>query len=442
MLKSQRNYRAEFEIYYFNDKLELIPQEKITIAYPFTCEFEVDSGTYQASNTGIFSFINLSEQDQGKLWVDVYNIGKKYIYMRFFAGYGNTMPLIFEGKVQECTSEKRGGSTEFITQMRVADGGMLYQYGFLNSTFSEGTTLASIVKVATQGVQDVNIGYITPEILPIKRNRTLIGQPINLLAREYGGYKVFVDHGEINILGDRDVIPGEVAVITDESGLLGSPRRANGYVFCDTIFEPQIRTAQAISLISETLPWLNQSYQVVRVKHRGVISPVISGNLTTSLTLTIFPEKANVLKKDTTTTFSGSTTKGVWRKPVQGTVSSPFGERKAPTKGASSFHKGIDIAANYGEKIIAPANGRVFFTGAAGGYGNCIQINHGVVNGVEVTTLYGHLSTSLVKNEQVVAQGEEIALVGSSGISTGPHLHFEVRENGRQVNPNKYIGNY
>lgn len=442
MLKLQRNYRAEFEIGYRNEKQELIPQEKLTVAYPFTCEFDIECGTYQSANRGIFSFINLSEEDQGRLWIDIYNIGKKYVYMRFYAGYGDIMPLIFEGWILECTSEKRGGSTEFITQMQVIDAGMLYQYGFLNATFSKGTTLASIVKVATQGVENAKIGYITPDISPIKRDRTFIGQPINLLSREYSAYKVFVDRGEINILGDRDVLPGEVQVITDESGLLGSPKRANGFVYCDMIFEPQLRVAQAISLISETLPWLNQAYQIVKLKHRGIISPVVSGSLITTATLTLIPEKPNVLKKDTTTAFSGSTTKGVWQKPVQGTVSSKFGERTAPTKGASTFHKGIDIAANAGKPVTAPANGRVFFSGAAGGYGNCIQINHGNINGVEVTSLYGHLSTILVENGQVVSQGQEIGLVGSSGISTGPHLHFEVRENGKQVNPNKYIGNY
>lgn len=442
MLKLQRNYRAEFEIGYKNDKQELIPQEKLTITYPFTCEFDLECSTLPSANSGVFSFINLSEEDKGRLWVDTYNIGRKYIYMRFFAGYGDTMPIIFEGWVLQCTSEKRGGSTEFITQMQVIDAGMLYQLGFINATFTEGTTLASIVKVATQGVENATVGYITPDISPIKRARTFIGQPINLLVREYNGYQVFVDKGEIHILGDRDVIPGEVTVITDESGLLGSPSRAEDFVYCDMIFEPQLRVGQAISLVSETLPWLNQSYQIVKLKHRGVISPVVSGNLITTLTLSLIPGKPKEIKKDTTTIFSGSITKGIWKKPVEGVISSPFGERKAPIKGASTFHKGIDIAANYGKSVSAPANGKVFFSGYLGNYGKCIQINHGKVNGVEVTTLYGHLSTTLVKNGQIVAQGEEIGLVGSTGLSDGPHLHFEVIENGKQVNPNKYIGNY
>lgn len=441
MLKLQRNYKAEFEIGYRRNG-DFIPQEVLTIAYPFTCQLMVTSGTYQSQNNAIFQFVNLSRNDQARLWLDVYNKGEKYIYLNFYGGYGQNMPLLFSGFVQSCTSEKEGGSTEYITEVLASASSEFFRYGFLNATFTKGTTLKDILALATEGHKNVSLGYITPDIEPIPRNKTFIGQTLDLLGRDYGGYEVFINNGEINVLGDRDLIPGEVAVISDESGLLGSPRRANGFVECDMIFEPQLRAGQGISLLSYTLPWLNQAYRIVRVLHKGVISPNISGKLITSVTLSIASGEMRTLKKATVSSYTGNATAGVWQKPVQGVISSPFGKREAPTAGASTNHKGIDIAANNNTPVYAPANGRITFCNYYGGYGKCIQMDNGTINGKKVTSLYGHLNSILVSYNQNVYQGQQIGAVGSTGNSTGPHLHFEILEDGTNVNPINYIGSY
>ena len=441
MLKLQRNYRAEFEIGYRRNG-DFIPQEVLTIAYPFTCQLMVTSGTYESQNNAIFQFVNLSRNDQSRLWLDVYNKGEKYIYLNFYGGYGQNMPLLFSGFIQSCTSEKEGGSTEYITEVLASASSEFFRYGFLNATFSKGTTLKDILALATEGHKNVSLGYITPGIKPLPRNKTFIGQTLDLLGRDYGGYEVFINNGEINVLGDRDLIPGEVAVISDESGLLGSPRRANGFVECDMIFEPQLRAGQGISLLSYTLPWLNQAYRIVRVQHKGIISPVISGKLITSVTLSIASGEMRTLKKATISSYTGNATTGIWQKPVQGVVSSPYGKREAPTAGASTNHKGIDIAANNNTPVYAPANGRITFCNYYGGYGKCIQMDNGTINGKKVTSLYGHLNTILVSYNQNVSQGQQIGAVGSTGNSTGPHLHFEILENGTNVNPINYIGSY
>jgi murein DD-endopeptidase MepM/ murein hydrolase activator NlpD len=117
--------------------------------------------------------------------------------------------------------------------------------------------------------------------------------------------------------------------------------------------------------------------------------------------------------------------KGVYR------ISCGFGKRKAPCKGASTFHKGIDLAAPKGTPIYASQDGTVAFSGTNGGYGLFVKINHG--GGVE--TRYGHCSQLLVKKGQKVKHGQIIALVGSTGYSTGNHVHFEIRINGKAVNP-------
>jgi murein DD-endopeptidase MepM/ murein hydrolase activator NlpD len=116
-------------------------------------------------------------------------------------------------------------------------------------------------------------------------------------------------------------------------------------------------------------------------------------------------------------------------------LSSGFGHRSDPIHGARAMHSGIDIPGAAGTPVQASAAGIVRFAGSAGGYGQMVELDHG--NGLR--TRYGHLSRLLVRPGASVAQGETIALMGSTGRSTGSHLHFEVRAGGRAVNPLSYL---
>jgi len=117
--------------------------------------------------------------------------------------------------------------------------------------------------------------------------------------------------------------------------------------------------------------------------------------------------------------------------PVQGNTTSGYGYRTHPIYHVRKLHTGVDIGAAMGSSIHAAAGGTVVFAGRWGGYGNCVIIDHGG----GLATLYGHCSSISVSEGQEVKQGQTIAAVGSTGLSTGPHLHFETRRNGRPVNP-------
>ncbi len=121
--------------------------------------------------------------------------------------------------------------------------------------------------------------------------------------------------------------------------------------------------------------------------------------------------------------------------PVQGPITSSFGERSDPFNGEGAFHKGIDISALLGQAIHAPADGTVLMAGPASGYGRELMIDHG--HGIH--TIYGHLSGFAVVPGQDVKRGDVIGYVGSAGRSTGPHLHYEVRIGDSPVNPHKYM---
>ncbi len=131
--------------------------------------------------------------------------------------------------------------------------------------------------------------------------------------------------------------------------------------------------------------------------------------------------------------FKANSAPNLW--PVEGQVTASFGERIDPFNGEGAFHSGVDIGSSYGASIVAPADGTVTFSDLLGGYGRAIMIDHG--NGI--STRFGHLSGFAVTAGQSVHRGDVIGYVGSSGRSTGPHLHYEVRINDTPVNPYKYL---
>jgi murein DD-endopeptidase MepM/ murein hydrolase activator NlpD len=121
--------------------------------------------------------------------------------------------------------------------------------------------------------------------------------------------------------------------------------------------------------------------------------------------------------------------------PAEGWITSGFGYRISPFTGRRDFHEGIDIAAEFGTPILAPAPGRVVFAGRKGGLGMAIIVDHGY----GVRTTYGHLQRMLVQPGSHVARGQQLATMGSSGLSTGPHVHYMVEVGGKRVDPLDYI---
>jgi murein DD-endopeptidase MepM/ murein hydrolase activator NlpD len=138
---------------------------------------------------------------------------------------------------------------------------------------------------------------------------------------------------------------------------------------------------------------------------------------------TLLEEKRSVL----------ASTPTIW--PVKGLITAGYGYRQSPFTGAREMHEGLDIAAPYGSPILATADGIVSFAGPLADFGNVVFVNHG--HGF--TTFYAHTSKIRVKEGQSVKRGDVVAYVGTTGRTTGPHVHYEVQVNGLTVNPMKYI---
>lgn len=142
----------------------------------------------------------------------------------------------------------------------------------------------------------------------------------------------------------------------------------------------------------------------------------------------------NKTAKDTTVQVASG-----FIKPIQGKITSPYGWRTHPIFNSRSFHSGIDIGGPNLGAIRASNSGKVIFTGWYGGYGKVVILEHGVVNGSPITTLYAHMNSIAVTKGQSVTKGQVVGYEGTTGYSTGPHCHFEVRVNGQTRNPLSYI---
>ena len=126
-------------------------------------------------------------------------------------------------------------------------------------------------------------------------------------------------------------------------------------------------------------------------------------------------------------------------KPIAGRITSPFGWRTHPLFNTKSFHSGVDIGGPNLGAIRASNSGKVIYSGWYGGYGKVVILEHGIVNGKPITTLYAHMNSIAVSNGQRVNKGQVLGYEGTTGYSTGPHCHFEVRVNGQPNNPLNYI---
>lgn len=142
----------------------------------------------------------------------------------------------------------------------------------------------------------------------------------------------------------------------------------------------------------------------------------------------------NKTTKDTTVQVASG-----FIKPIQGRITSPFGWRTHPIFNSRSFHSGVDIGGPNLGAIRASNSGKVIYSGWYGGYGKVVILEHGMVNGKPITTLYAHMNSIAVSNGTKVTKGQVIGYEGTTGYSTGPHCHFEVRVNGQPNNPLNYI---
>jgi len=203
---------------------------------------------------------------------------------------------------------------------------------------------------------------------------------------------------------------------------------------------PDAKKATVIKMLRLSAPWrvflicallLCNAILFAQLGHPPAIAaPEATANTVAPSAATSLPTPPPIIPKQA---VNLATTPSIW--PVRGTVTSLFGWRISPFGGGNELHPGVDIAYPTGAPVAATADGEVVVSGLAGGYGNLVQIDHG--NGI--STLYGHNSQLAVTVGQHVKKGQVISYAGSTGQSTGPHVHYEVRINNTPIDPMKYL---
>ncbi|PKM76497.1 MAG: hypothetical protein CVU90_12585 [Firmicutes bacterium HGW-Firmicutes-15] len=260
-------------------------------------------------------------------------------------------------------------------------------------------------------------------------NLWTIGNNNNISVEELQNLNPQVDKEMRINPGDKLVISPEKpmleVVIDFENTVVEDIPFETEYVKDSTMNESQRKTisegVNGKQEVTYEIVLVNGNISEQKISNKKIIEPPVSS-------------KVSVGTKKATVSRSGSSS-GTNRVVSGGRITSPFGARVHPITGAEIFHKGIDIGASQGNSIYAYANGIVSFAGWKSGYGNFVEINH--VNGL--VTRYGHMSAIYVKKGQQVTAGQRIGAVGSTGASTGPHLHFEVLVNGVNKNPLNYL---
>lgn len=300
MLKFGRNYVIKFRIGRYsqrhaNEGMNIEWQEEVVVRYPLTLQFTVNRADYCDVNGCTLQIMNLNEDVRSKLYKDWYNFDK-FVDMEFYAGYGDDetqLPLLYKGNVLECYSYKRGAGTDFLTDINCLTGAINMYQSYSNRVFAKGTKPLDVIKqlCADMGLP---LKYYSKEVVdripPLTKDTSFIGKSFDVLSN-FVTYNdnmtpnVRVDNGEVLILGKNDVLPLDVLVLTDESGLLGYPRRRETLIEAEMLFEPRIQQCEYVLLESHIDSFFNGGYKVIGFTHNGTISGAVGGECRTKIAL-------------------------------------------------------------------------------------------------------------------------------------------------------------
>lgn len=443
MLKSNPCYRITI----------FTANETITIQNPLTCHITVNRGVLSDSQKCSIQITNLSPTTRRKIFKDAFADTlnpENWNYVHVEAGYNEKYALIFKGRVLQAYSTRAGGSTDVITEIQA-----MYLDAIDKScgyTFKAGTTKKEAFQVIASSIPNVVIGNVGDLSGSFQTDTTFEGSAIDCLSKLTGG-AAQVDNGVLNCILNNEVIDVPVPKIGDDTGLLDTPMRRDANLEVRMLFQPDLIVNQLLEIQSSLQPDFNGQFKVVGFTHDLNFGEANSGTRITTANLYIGPLLPNATTTNTDGQVSSNFNKvkgykvtpvelkklGNFVKPVVAPATSEFGWRIHPIKKERIFHEGIDIGANSNSAIKATYEGQVEYVGWNGGYGKYIRIYHGNINSKSITSCYAHLGSYAVSAGQYVKTGQVIAKSDNTGMSTAPHLHFEIRENGKAVNPRNYV---
>ena len=257
----------------------------VVIKPPFSIDFDVQRHRYSTATISVIRIYNLSENTRNKLRKNsvAFATRKK---LTFRAGYGDELSTLLVGNVMIGSSVRVG--TDFVTTLQVFDGGYAYANATVPATasYGENTPYKNIAVDLIKSLKDFDVAMGSIGKLDGKtvRGASFTGSTINNLDELTDG-RFFIDNGVANILNPNEVLPAPLQKINSSSGLLNTPEREETFVNIEMLFEPKILCGQKIELESSTGRNFSGVYQVISLRHRGMISEAVGGDCTTNLQL-------------------------------------------------------------------------------------------------------------------------------------------------------------
>ena len=431
-------------------------EETVKIMLPITCKMTITRSVLSENVSADIEIYGLSKTTRNIIHQPPFNTwGERAKFVIVEAGYSSevSMYLIFKGAILQAFSTKPSGSTDVVTKIQAQALDLFTSQTSVQ--FPAGTEKTDILKTLCSDLPNCVIGNTGAISGAIKTATTFDGNTYDCLNKLTGG-NTFIDNGVINTILNNECIDVPVPLIDDTNALLETPIRNANNLTIRTLFLPDLIIGQLVELHSNIEEDnYDGFYKVLGFTHNLFFSASQDGTRTTSIELWngnllsktplyVSGDEVqtgfNKVKGTEITPVENNVVNLTWIKPVNGIITSDYGLRPRPKAGASSNHSGLDFRAPLGTPVKAIADGVVSAASRTmRGYGVGVFINHGNVNGKSVRSEYGHLTRFVVQIGQKVTQGQIIAYSGNTGTSTGPHLHLTIRENGKAVNPKKYI---
>lgn len=341
-------------------------------------------------------------------------------------GGENSVSKDIEDNLRDTYNVKRlAGRNRYATSDLVANyaglntvavvSGQDYKDALISTNFLKPKNVAIKLSDGVSSIPDFNIKYVVGE---------------NVVESHENTYRINTGNTEFNALKIFETMP----------------RKSNLIIAGDGNFADALSAGGALEVMEAQLMLVNGEYASERLletvkKYDKIYIVGGENSISSAVENSIIEAKSN--KKSDVSDESVSlgaekvvdTTGYQWPVPTCGYITDYFEVRVHPIRGTMEQHLGLDIGAGTGEEIVATQSGTVIFSGENGGYGNCIIIDHG--NGI--TSLYAHMSEYAAWEGQYVEKGQIIGYVGTTGLSTGPHLHFEIRVDGVHQDPLNYV---
>lgn len=272
--KYDRNYTLNIETQHLN---------QIQVRRPFTLEFEIHRNSFSSANVASFRIFNLSKNNRSQIRKDQYTYQDQR-KLQFYAGYGNNLSIAFEGNLTQAWSVREG--VDFITQIECFDGGFAYNNAVTDEQFPATTEQSTIIDSFVSDLSQFGVSKGAVGAYPgqIGRGNAFTGSSTNLLNEITGG-GFFIDNSKAFCLNDNECLQTPVPTINVASGLLGTPILENQFINFDMLFEPGLRIGQLINLQSQSADQFNGTHKIIMIRHRGIISDAVCGNVITSLGL-------------------------------------------------------------------------------------------------------------------------------------------------------------